>query len=289
MIPEELRHPNNAASNGDLEGRPQAAGLLGLFRRHPVASAIVIFVIDIVIAVLTAIIVKAIVPPISMLPDFITLCIITIPTVILITFLGWWRIIGCNQPAEWRNLKLLLLPALLVLAPLVGGFKAVDVGTVVFLLVGYLLTGFYEEILFRGVLLRMLRPKGMWAAVLISSLLFGLIHSGNLFLRFSGNPVVVILQMIGAFTFGIGMAALRLRTNTIWPLMLLHAAGDLFLALGHLPVLLIDPIRDTILLVYGIYLLRSSRREELWADADTSTEMRSGTMTTSDASGRGYR
>jgi membrane protease YdiL (CAAX protease family) len=122
------------------------------------------------------------------------------------------------------------------------------------------------------VILRILQPKGVWTAVLLSSLLFGLAHSTNLFIRFSGNPVIVVLQIIGAFTFGIGMAALRLRTNTIWPLILLHAFGDLFLHLGNLPIPLMDAGVDTILLIYAIVLIEMMRRRNPRTDADIAAE-----------------
>ncbi|HET9919298.1 MAG TPA: CPBP family intramembrane glutamic endopeptidase [Ktedonobacteraceae bacterium] len=233
-----------------------------LFRRHPVISAIIIFAIDVAIELIVGLFAKSLVPPIPMLPDFIALCVLVVGVIALVTFLGWWKVVGCNPPSEWRNLALLLLPTVLVFLPLLGGFKAVDAGTVVFLLVGYLLTGFHEETLHRGVILRVLQPTGVWPSVLISSLLFGLAHSANLFLHFSGSPVIVGLQMIGAFTFGIGMAALRLRTNTIWPLLLLHAASDMFLAVGKLPVLLASPIEDTVLLIFGIVLIVGMLRKQ---------------------------
>jgi membrane protease YdiL (CAAX protease family) len=122
------------------------------------------------------------------------------------------------------------------------------------------------------VILRVLLPKGVWAAVLISSLLFGLAHSTNLFLHFSGQPVLVGLQILGAFTHGVGLAALRLRTNTLWPLILLHAFGDLFLHLGNLPVPLMDAAVDAVLLIYDIVLIETMRRRKPRADADIAVE-----------------
>lgn len=276
MFREDFRLSTNSTSNNELKGRTQAAGFLTLFHRHPVISALLITAVDVVIAVLVGLVATSILPMISQaatgvskLPDFIALCVVALLTAVLVSILGWWRIVGWNRPAQWRNLGLLILPALLVLLPLIKGFKAVDVGTVVFLLVGYLLVGFHEETIFRGVILRILRPKGVWFAVLISSLLFSLAHSTNLFLRFSGQPTLVGLQMIGTFTFGIGMAALRLRTNTLWPLMLLHAISDLFLALGQLPVPLISAVEDVILLIYAFFLIRGIHQEKLRTDTNT--------------------
>jgi uncharacterized protein len=228
----------------------------------------VIFALDWGIAVLLNMLTTAFTPSILKiagpdgpgLPAFLALCGLALLTIVLITFLGWWRVIGCNRPAEWRNLWLLLFPAVVVCLPLVAGVASPDPGTLVLSLAGYLLTGLYEESLFRGVILRILQPKGTWLAVLLSSLLFGLAHSTNIFGRMNGNLVLVGLQMLGASTFGIGMAALRLRINTLWPLMLLHAFGDLFLHLGTLPVLPMSVLHDVLLFVYGFILLLTMRR-----------------------------
>lgn len=264
---------STVAANDNLKGRPQAAHLIGLFNRSPVISVLVIFALDWLVAALASIAATAFVPAMLKTPggpslaDFLAGCIILLPTVALTTFLGWWRLIGYNRPAEWRHKGLLLLPVVAIFLPLVAGIKAFDTGTLVFLLVGYLLTGLYEETLFRGLLLRILQPTGIWPAVLLSSLLFGLAHSTNIFLRLSDNPVLLGLQMFGAFTQGIGLAALRLRTNTLWPLIFLHAFGDLFLHLGNLPVPLMDAAVDTILLIYGIVLIETMRRRKSRVDA----------------------
>ena len=100
----------------------------------------------------------------------------------------------------------------------------------------------------------MLDSCWLWRAVLISSLLFGLGHLGNSVLR--GISPIIAAQAFGAGVQGVGFAALRLRTNTIWPLIAIHALHDLFLQMGTLPIPLVEVPIDTILLVYGIFLLR---------------------------------
>src|SRR5581483_4415325 len=107
-----LHQTNTIVSNDNLEGRAQAAGLLGLFRRYPVVSAIALVAADIAIAVIVGQVATAIAPPIPRLPDFIALCAIALAAVALVSFLGWWRLVGLNRPSQWRDLKLLALPAL---------------------------------------------------------------------------------------------------------------------------------------------------------------------------------
>jgi hypothetical protein len=114
-----------------------------------------------------------------------------------------------------------------VFAPLIAGVKMPSGTALVILSLGYLMTGFAEEGMYRGVILGLLRPLGVWPAVLISSLMFGLAHADNLVMR--GFSAIVLFKMFGSAVQGIGYADLRLRTNTIWPLILIHAAHDLTL------------------------------------------------------------
>lgn len=78
-----------------------------------------------------------------------------------------------------------------------------------------------EEFMFRGVLLKRLIGKtSVWGGILISSLLFGILH----------------LDVIGAFLFGVVASLLYLRTHNLLVPILLHiinnslAAAAMFLA-----------------------------------------------------------
>jgi membrane protease YdiL (CAAX protease family) len=183
----------------------------------------------------------------------------------LIAALRWWRLAASTRPAEWRDLHLYWLPIALLAVPVIRGIRAVPLGALGVLVVGYAATAVFEEGLWRGVILGLLRPTGVWQAVLISSVLFGLAHLGNSALR--GFSVIVALQAFGAAVQGIGFAALRLRTNTIWPLILIHMLHDLFLQMGNLPIAAVDAPIATILAMYGILLLRG-RRDLATPDGD---------------------
>lgn len=64
-----------------------------------------------------------------------------------------------------------------------------------------------EEFMFRGVLLkRLIRKTSMWGGVLISSLLFGILHA----------------DIVGAFLFGVIASLLYLRTGNLLLPILLH-------------------------------------------------------------------
>ena len=91
------------------------------------------------------------------------------------------------------------------------GIKTTDAGTFVYLLIGYALTGFMVEGLIRGIALCARKPTGTTRTMVISSMLFGLVHIGNLLYR---NPFIVFAQMIGALVHGIDLSATGLRANT---------------------------------------------------------------------------
>ena len=102
----------------------------------------------------------------------------------------------------------------------------------------------------------------MVRSILISSLLFGLLHIGNLMYR---NPAIVFAQMLGAFVHGIGLGAIRLRTNTIWFPVILHGLHDLALKYTNFPAIPLDVVQVTLLMLYGIYLLRTMKPIEVSA------------------------
>jgi membrane protease YdiL (CAAX protease family) len=72
-----------------------------------------------------------------------------------------------------------------------------------------------EELQFRGVGYGLLERFGRTAAILLVGLAFGLVHG-----LIAGFPVIA--------AFGIGLAYLRSRTDSIYPCMLLHASFNAF-------------------------------------------------------------
>ena len=227
--------------------RRASTAILNLFQRYPIRSAVVLFALDLLLGVLSGIAAQTLLPQAD--PAFVAMCVLAAVIAGLLTFLRWWQEAGFNAPSQWRELRLLWLPAVVaIVLPLLGGFAAVDAGTVVYLTVAYLITGFMEEAWVRGLILRVLQPVGPVRAVLISALLFALLHMTNFLFR---NPAIVLAQMVGAFCFGVAFGALRLRTNTIWFLIALHMLHDLLLHLSAFPTIPLDVVQDVILLVYG--------------------------------------
>jgi membrane protease YdiL (CAAX protease family) len=242
-------------------------------RTRPLLTGIVLEVIADVIVIAGAFALAAILPT---LPGYsltgwsqslVLVLVLAALVLLLITAFRWWGLSGFTGRAAWRDMHLYWLPVVLLFAPFVAGIHIPEPTALAYLALAYLATAVFEESLWRGVILGILRPLGVWPAVLISSLFFGLGHLSNSALR--GFSVVILAQAFGAAVQGVGLAALRLRTKTIWPLIAIHALHDLFLQMGNLPIPLIEVPIDTIFLIYGIVLLRRSRRERLQAAPGT--------------------
>jgi membrane protease YdiL (CAAX protease family) len=193
--------------------------------------------------------------------------------VIILILLSSWKEFGFNKPSQWRCLYLywllapLIVPVLLYI--LVIGTK-VDKPILIFFYAWLtIFIGFSEESLFRGVILTTLRRYGTILSVLFSSLLFSLVHITNLMAGFSWNYILV--QLYVAFSLGVLFAALRIRTGTIWLVILLHSLID-FLGLitkdqlnwtgtGGMPeinlqVIEIIVIFYSVFVIVGLFLLR---------------------------------
>jgi len=189
---------------------------------------------------------------------------------VVLTRLHWWRRVGFTPVREWRAPHL-VIPLLLILALPIVGLSARGVmattALVLTLQAGFLLIDiFMEEVTYRGVILEALAGLSSGSRVMLSAILFGLSHLDNLFLP-GADELGVAYQIFEAALVGILFAAVRLRMNTIWPVMIVHATYDLtlVLAFGHafpvaptLPGFLVATVVNLGLAGIGIFLLQAS-------------------------------
>jgi membrane protease YdiL (CAAX protease family) len=188
---------------------------------------------------------------------------------VVLTRLQWWRRVGFTPVREWRAPHL-VIPLLLILALPIVGLSARGVmattALVLTLQAGFLLIDiFMEEVTYRGVILEALAGLSSGSRVMLSAILFGLSHLDNLFLP-GADELGVAYQIFEATLVGILFAAVRLRMNTIWPVMIVHATYDLtlVLAFGHafpvaptLPGFLVATVVNLGLAGIGIFLLHA--------------------------------
>lgn len=118
-------------------------------------------------------------------------------------------------------------------------------------------TAFFEEIIFRGILLILLlqklpkNKKGMYMAIIISSLIFGVSHLINLF---DGAVLSdTLLQVAYSFLMGLLWATVYVKSKNIWIVILLHASynffGQVMFKLGY-----VNNRFDTITIIVTVFL-----------------------------------
>lgn len=114
-----------------------------------------------------------------------------------------------------------------------GGFSSGL--TILNLLIGCLLVGICEEFLCRGWLLNEFlerygdTKKGVWYSIIISGIIFGLMHISN---YFTGQALAgTITQAINATGIGILFGLIYYKTKNIWSVIILHGLWDFSLFL----------------------------------------------------------
>ena len=138
-----------------------------------------------------------------------------------------WRDVGLCKPVSGRSLILAWLPMIYIVGGL--GFALAlglpPASVWLWILLNTFLVGFSEELMFRGALLQAFRRTvSIWPAVLLTSLLFGAVHSLNVFM--TGDLRSALFQSTAALLSGIFFIALRLRTGSLWPCIIVHGLWD---------------------------------------------------------------
>ena len=178
---------------------------------------------------------------------------VTIPLVvgaiIITAFLlsvGWFRPLFAPQPVRarwWMWIAPALILIIIVMRYVGIDYSVYPGSAIVMTLLTGLFVGFVEEVMTRGIVVKMLRDAGTteWLVMLGSALAFGLMHAVNLF---SGMSLLTVGVTV-AFAFGFGIlmyVTLRVTGNLIWPI-LLHGLYDptLFLSTGGIDVTTTHP------------------------------------------------
>lgn len=98
------------------------------------------------------------------------------------------------------------------------------------ILIAFLFVGFYEEIMFRGYILqRLMERSSVPVAVILSSIVFALLHGAN--------PGADLVGLLNTVVISVMLSALYLRTRSLWMPIGFHFAWDFFLGYVYsLPV-----------------------------------------------------
>lgn len=198
--------------------------------------------------------------------------VLIVAAFVFLSLLHWWHQIGFTKGIRGEDVLICLFPTLLTVYIAWGALSSSTVGSKIFFLAIYAcLIAVAEESIFRGIILQTLLPKGVLRALFLSTLIFALLHVGNLF---AGLPWTYVSGQV-LFTFGDGMAyaVMRVRTGSIWPAIILHGLTD-FGALTSTattgikpPSLLIALLAGgsicSVYMIYAAIALRPSKLREL--------------------------
>lgn len=188
-------------------------------------------------------------------------------TLIVIAYLTaskGWRSAGFKAPKQSGDLPYFLLPLVPALLNLIPGVQIESLSQLCGVFAITLLVGFAEEGIFRGLMLQTLKPHGQWRAVISSTLLFGLTHALN---ALTGkNLMDSMLQIAYALAIGFAYAALALKKEVLWPLVLTHFLTDFAFFLQK-PGSSLPAFYQTLLVLsltlgfsaYGLYVMRQNR------------------------------
>ena len=114
-----------------------------------------------------------------------------------------------------------LFLSVIVIGKLLGSFKFVGVGKQInplqlcLFLVGFLIQGMCEELLFRGyILVSLARKNHIWLAIIFNAVFFALMHIGN-----SGFNVLAFVNMM---LLSVYLSLYTLKTDDIWGAGAIH-------------------------------------------------------------------
>ncbi len=194
--------------------------------------------------------------------------------------LAGWRDMGFLAPSPPGWWKLLWLPALYLAGLAAVGVTTgkLEAGAVTMVLINTAMVGFSEELAFRGVLWGAARRAlPFWGGFLLVSAAFGSVHVFNAIL--TGELAGAGVQALNAFMSGCAYLAIRIRTRSIIPIMVIHALWDFTVFLvgsggsgkAAAPVDVTEQLTFGLILtgplfLYGLWLVRSETLRAGWRD-----------------------
>lgn len=115
----------------------------------------------------------------------------------------------------------------------IKNIKLISISNTLLFTINMLFIGINEELWMRGLIFNGLTYKyknSIWKPIIISSLIFGIVHIVNIFFV---NPITLIVQIINAMAGGILFATIFIKSKNIYSVIVIHALTDflsLFLA-----------------------------------------------------------
>lgn len=214
----------------------------------------------------------------------IWLAVAAVFLVIVVKLLGWWRQVGLRHAEPGKSWALTWFPFVFIIFAIsmavLTGLPPASI--IFFVLINTLFVGISEELMTRGILFYgAISHFGIWATILIVSFLFGGMHVMNFFL--TGDFMASAVQAVAAGMSGVLFIALRMRTNSLIPGIVVHWMWDFSIFLfqsastaaattavqtadtptaSTLQTIIVPILMATPTFLYGLWLLRHIGRRD---------------------------
>ncbi len=157
----------------------------------------------------------------------VTLPILILLSVVLLVFLKKNQLFekyGLCRPQLPASEMLFYIPLIILLTANLwyGVALNVSVTETVLYILSMLCVGFLEEVIFRGLLFNAMAKDGVRAAVIVSSVTFGIGHIVNLFNGSGADLVSNMLQVVYAVAVGFAFVMIYLRTKSLLVCIAVH-------------------------------------------------------------------
>lgn len=197
---------------------------------------------------------------------------LTIIVAAMLTAMGWWKAVGFRSPDKGGDLLYFVIPFLPMIINFIPGVELGSLRHLMLVLAITLMVGFVEESVFRGLMLKALKERGLWKAAIITALLFGFTHALN---ALTGRGIVdQAAQVFYAVAIGFAFAALVLRKGILWPLVLAHFLIDFVnfiqrpgFTFSPLWVVVISTVIAVVFTAYGLFVMLHNRKANVTARA----------------------
>ncbi len=209
---------------------PWEVGILmrKFFRAHPILFAVFILVASRIVGIGAIYILNIFFPELHPIKDlgWLLQLLFATTSVALVYWSGEAKGFGFTKPVSTKEWLLWLPPLLIPLFIVLSfGFNVSDVSKAIVLTIAALCVAINEETIFRGVLVKGFLRFGTLATLVVPSVLFGLIHIGNIL--GGGDMLFGLFQVLWAIAGGIALTAMRLRNGSIYPVIIFHFIVDL--------------------------------------------------------------
>ena len=200
----------------------------------------------------------------------LTLPFFIIFSVIILLFLSKGKLFKeyglCKTELPLKKLLYFIPLVLLCFLNVISGFSITKTVPVIILeVLSMLFVGFLEEIIFRGFLFKAMAKDNLKAAVVVSSLTFGIGHIINLL---NGAEIVsTFCQIVGAVGFGFMCVMIFIKSKSLLPCIITHSVFNMLSVFTAETDMITDIIVSVVIVVitggYSVCLMIDSSKNEI--------------------------